>query len=226
MPRVLVVEDDRETADQILETLRERGFEADWAADGREGLARASSGDYDAVTIDRMLPGMDGLSIIRRLRDAQVDTPVLILSALDEVDERIRGLRAGGDDYLTKPFALEELAARLEVLLRRRAEEARRTKLQVGDLVIDLLTREVRRGDRVIELKPRELALLEYMMRHAGQVLTRAMLFAAVWDYHFDPRTNVIEVHMSHLRRKIDLPGEPPLFHTVRGAGYMLRAPD
>ncbi len=197
--------------------------------DGREGLVRAASGEFDAVTLDRMLPNVDGLTIVSVLRSAGMDTPVLMISALSDVDERVRGLRAGGDDYLTKPFASEEMAARLEVLLRRKARlqaRARLSHLVVGDLSIDQMTRTVERGGVEIRLMPAEYKLLEYMVRNAGQVLTRTMIFEAVWDYHFDPGTNLIDVHLGRLRKKIEGPGLAPLIHTVRGTGYVIRAPD
>jgi two-component system, OmpR family, response regulator len=223
MARVLVIEDDAETADQIVAELGRHGFAVDREAEGLAGLERASSGDYDVITLDRRLPECDGLTIVERLRQAGVKTPVLLLSALGEVEDRVRGLRAGGDDYLTKPFAFAELSARVDALLRR-SPEPRTTVLRVGDLEVDLLAREARRGTRSLELQPRELRLLEYLVRHHGQVVTRAMLFEQVWHYHFDPRTNLIDVHIGRLRRKVDLPGEAPLIHTVRGIGFMLRA--
>jgi two-component system OmpR family response regulator len=224
MRRVLCIEDDEVTAREIASELGQAGFEVDWVADGREGLVRALSETFDAVTLDRMLPNVDGLAIVTAMRAAQVDTPVLMISALSDVDERVRGLRAGGDDYLTKPFASEEMAARLEVLLRRRdSAAARDSLLRVEDLEMDLLTRQVRRGGRELKLLPTEFKLLELLMKHAGQVLTRTMIFEAAWGYHFDPGTNLIDVHMGRLRRKVDPPGERPLIHTVRGAGYALR---
>ena len=184
----------------------------------------ATSGSYDALVVDRMLPQMDGLALIAALRSADIRTPVLILSALGAVDDRVKGLRAGGDDYLTKPFAFAELLARLEALLRRGGGNAATTKLRVGDLEMDLLARSVTRGGQDLELLPREFRLLEFLMRHAGQVVTRTMLLENVWDYHFDPQTNVIDVHISRLRQKIDKGFAKPLLHTVRGAGYLLRA--
>jgi two-component system OmpR family response regulator len=221
--RVLVIEDDRNVAAYLVKGLRESGYAVDHAADGREGLFLATSERYDAIVVDRMLPSVDGLSIVRALRAANDHTPALILSALGEVDDRVLGLRAGGDDYLTKPFAFSELLARLEALLRR-AQPAEQpvTALRVGDLEMDLLTRSVKRADRTIELQPREFRLLEYLMRHSGQVVTRTMLLESVWDYHFDPQTNVIDVHISRLRAKIDRGFDKPLLHTVRGAGYKL----
>jgi two-component system OmpR family response regulator len=192
-------------------------------ANGKDGLVRAVSEPFDAITLDRMLPGVDGLTIVTVMRNAGVETPVLMISALGEVDERVRGLRAGGDDYMTKPFASEEMSARLEVLLRRRVGgEARETVLQVEDLELDLVTREVSRGGQALSLLPTEFKLLELMMRNAGQVLTRTMIFEAVWGYHFDPGTNLIDVHLGRLRRKVDAPGCKPLIHTVRGSGYAL----
>ena len=222
--KLLVIEDDREAAAYIAKGLSESGYVVDCAADGREGLFMATAGAYDALIVDRMLPQMDGLALIAALRSAEIRTPVLILSALGAVDDRVKGLRAGGDDYLTKPFAFAELLARLEALLRRGASSAGTTKLKVGDLEMDLLARSVTRGGRELELLPREFRLLEFLMRHASQVVTRTMLLESVWDYHFDPQTNVIDVHISRLRQKIDKGFGKPLLHTVRGAGYLLRA--
>jgi two-component system, OmpR family, response regulator len=224
MARLLLIEDDRETAEEIRAELRDHGFDVDWAADGLTGLDSARTGDADAMIIDRMLPGMDGLAIIEALRYQGMRTPVLVLSALGAVDDRVRGLRAGGDDYLTKPFATMELIARVEALLRRPAEN-RLTMLQVGPLRLDLIERTARRGDRVIELQPREFRLLEYMMRRKDQMLTRAMLLEDVWNYKFIPQTNLVDVHMGRLRRKVDEANEPPMIHNVRGAGFILRAP-
>jgi len=224
--KILVVEDDRETATYLTKGLSESGYSVDGAHDGREGLYLASSGDYDAIILDRMLPVMDGLAVLGALRAAEIRTPALILSALGSVDDRVKGLRAGGDDYLVKPFAFSELLARLEALLRRGTGAPTATKLRVGDLELDLLTRTVRRGSKPIDVLPREFQLLEYLMRNAGHVVTRTMLLEHVWDYHFDPQTNVIDVHMSRLRQKIDKSFERPLLHTVRGAGYSLRAPE
>ena len=224
MPRVLTLEDDAATAREIAAALRAGGFEVETVADGREGLQRALTGDYDAITLDRMLPGLDGLSVLRALRDAGCDTPVLMISALGDVDDRVKGLRGGGDDYLTKPFAAEEMSARLEVLLRRRRADPRPTVLRVHDLELDLITRVVRRGGVALRLFPTELKLLEFMMRNAGQVLTRTMIFERAWGYHFDPGTNVIDVHVGRLRRKVDGPGQDHLVETIRGAGYRLRA--
>ncbi len=222
--RVLTVEDDAVTANEIVNELTQRGFVVDWVDNGRDGMARAMSDEYEAITLDRMLPGVDGLSILTAMRTVGIQTPVLMLSALGDVDERVRGLRAGGDDYLTKPFDPEELTARLEVLLRRRqaATVARDTALHVGPLELDLISRKVRRDGEEVALLPTEYRVLEFMMRHAGKTITRTMLFEAVWGYHFDPGTNLIDVHMGRLRRKIDPPGVPPLIQTVRGSGYIL----
>ncbi|MCI0431180.1 MAG: response regulator transcription factor [Rhodospirillales bacterium] len=223
--RILLIEDDATTADYVERALGECGYLVEHVADGREGLFRATGGGYDLAILDRMLPGLDGLSVVQALRAAGILTPVLILSALGQVDDRVKGLRAGGDDYLTKPFAFAELLARVEALLRRKSAPPQEvTRLILGDLEMDLLRREVRRGGRPIELKPREFRLLEYLLRHAGHVVTRTMLLEGVWDYHFDPQTNVIDVHISRLRQKIDRGFDPPLLHTVRGAGYVMRA--
>jgi two-component system, OmpR family, response regulator len=222
--KLLVIEDDREAAAYIAKGLAESGYVVDQAPEGRTGLFMASAGNYDALIVDRMLPGMDGLVLVAALRAAEVRTPVLILSALGAVDDRVKGLRAGGDDYLAKPFAFAELLARIEALLRRGSGGTQTTKLKVGDLEMDLLARNVTRGGREIELLPREFRLLEFLMRHAGQVVTRTMLLENVWDYHFDPQTNVIDVHVSRLRQKIDKGFARPLLHTIRGAGYSLRA--
>ena len=222
--RILIIEDDDNTASYMAAGLDQSGHVVDRCADGRDGLFMASSGDYDVMVVDRMLPSLDGLSLVQALRAAKVTTPVLFLSALGQVDDRVKGLRAGGDDYLTKPFAFSELLARLEALSRRTAAPAVQTRLDVGDLHLDLLTRQVTRAGQTIELQPREYRLLEYLMRHAGQVVTRTMLLEGVWDYHFDPQTNVIDVHISRLRQKIDKGFERPLLHTIRGAGYAIRA--
>ncbi|HXV26077.1 MAG TPA: response regulator transcription factor [Alphaproteobacteria bacterium] len=223
--RILLIEDDATTAAYVKRSLSECGYLVEQVADGREGLFRAIEGGFDLIILDRMLPSLDGLSVAAALRAAGVETPALILSALGQVDDRVKGLRAGGDDYLTKPFAFAELLARVEALLRRKSAPPREvTRLSLGDLEMDLLRREVRRSGRNIELKPREFRLLEFLMRHAGQVVTRTMLLEGVWDYHFDPQTNVIDVHISRLRQKIDKGFEPPLLHTVRGAGYVMRA--
>ncbi len=222
--RVLVIEDDAETRAYLRRGLEESGHAVDHAADGKDGIYMALEGNYDVAVIDRMLPGSDGLSIIRAMRASEKTTPVLILSALGEVDDRVKGLRAGGDDYLVKPFAFVELLARLDALMRRRDTETPETTLTVEELELDLLSRNVRRGGKTINLQPREFRLLEYLMRHADQVVTRTMLLESVWDYHFDPQTNVIDVHISRLRSKIDKDFDTPLIHTVRGAGYMLSA--
>ena len=224
--RILVIEDDVETASYLRKGLTESGHAVDQALNGKDGLFMAIENDYAVMIVDRMLPGLDGLAIIETIRAANKQTPVLILSALGEVDERVRGLKAGGDDYMVKPFAFSELLARVDALARRKRIEPAETILQVGDLVMDLLSRTVRRAGQPIELQPREFRLLEYLMRRAGQVVTRTMLLEGVWDYHFDPQTNVIDVHISRLRAKIDKTFEQPLLHTVRGAGYCLRAAD
>ena len=225
--KILLVEDDPQQAAYIRKGVQEAGHIVDVVADGRDGLFLATTESYDVLVLDRMLPRVDGLTVLRTLRASNVATPVVILSALGEVDDRVAGLRAGGDDYLVKPFSLIELVARLEALARRGAvsrEGAPNTRLAVADLEMDLLRRSVARGGRKIDLKPKEFQLLEFLLRHSEQVVTRAMLLEAVWNYHFDPQTNVIDVHISNLRAKIDLPGLPPLIHTVRGAGYRLRA--
>jgi two-component system OmpR family response regulator len=225
MARILCVEDDATTADYIAKGLGEAGFTVDVAGDGRDGLFQASSGHYDAIVLDRMLPGMDGLAVLSALRAGGVTTPVVMLSALSSLDERVRGLRAGSDDYLAKPFAFAELLARLEAVRRRSttaAGDAPVTKLSYADLEVDLLARRVTRGGRRIDLQPREFRLLEFLLAHQGQVVTRTMLLEDVWDYHFDPGTNVIDVHVSRLRKKLDEGGAPSLLHTVRGAGYRL----
>jgi two-component system OmpR family response regulator len=208
----------------VAKGLREAGHTPDLANNGRDGLFLATTEIYDLVILDRMLPKMDGLTILRTLRASEISTPVLVLSALGDVDERVAGLQAGGDDYLSKPYAFAELLARAEALFRRRVGEAPTTQLCVGDLSMDLLARKVVRGDTEIELQPREYTLLELLMRHAGQVVTRTMMLEKVWGYHFDPQTNVIDVHVSRLRTKIDKDFSEPLLKTVRGAGYMLRA--
>ncbi len=209
----------------MVRGLKEAGHVVEHADNGRDGLFMAASEGFDAVILDRMLPGgIDGLRLLETLRSQNNAVPVLFLSALAEVDERVRGLKAGGDDYLTKPFAFSELLARVEALARRGKSDAPLTKLNVGDLELDLLSRQVRRAGQKVDLQPREFRLLEYLMRHAGQVVTRTMLLEGVWDYHFDPQTNVIDVHVSRLRQKIDKPFASQLLHTVRNAGYMLRA--
>jgi two-component system OmpR family response regulator len=220
--RILVIEDDRDAADYLIKGLRESGYSVDHAADGREGLSLALSESYDAMVVDRMLPGPDGLSIVEMVRKAGIATPVLFLSALGDVEDRVSGLKAGGDDYLAKPFAFSELLARLEALLRRSSPSQENTFLKVGDLEMDLLARKVTRQGKRVYLHPREFRLLEYLMRHAGQVVTRTMLLENVWEYHFDPQTNVIDVHISRLRQKIDKPFDTPILQTVRGAGYKL----
>ena len=222
--KILVIEDDSEAAQYLTKGLREFGHTVDLAGDGEEGFELARDGTYDVMVVDRMLPKRDGLSVIMELRDKQNSTPVLILSALGEVDDRVKGLRAGGDDYLAKPYAFSELVARVEALGRRRGTTDVETMLTVGDLELDRLAHRVQRGGTTIPVQPREFRLLEYLMRHAGQVVTRTMLLENVWDYHFDPQTNVIDVHISRLRAKIDKDFDTPLLHTVRGAGYMIRA--
>jgi two-component system OmpR family response regulator len=225
MPRLLLIEDDKETADEIGAELRDRGFDVSWAANGIEGLDKARSGEADVMIVDRLLPGMDGLTIIETLRDEGNRAPVLVLSALGAVDERVRGLRSGGDDYLTKPFATVELVARIEALLRRPAESPD-TVLRVGPLELDLIKRTAKRAERTIDLLPREFRLLEYMMRRKGQMLTRAMLLEEVWNYKFVPQTNLVDVHMGRLRHKVDEKSEKPMITNVRGVGFILRAPD
>jgi two-component system OmpR family response regulator len=222
--RILVIEDDRDAATWLLKGLAESGHVADHAADGEQGLALALERVHDALIVDRMLPKMDGLTIIRTLRAEGIEIPVLILSALSDVDERVKGLRAGGDDYLAKPYAFAELLARVEGLARRKGAESQETKLRAADLEIDLLSRTVTRSGKPVPLQPREFKLLEYLVRHAGHIVTRTMLLENVWDYHFDPQTNVIDVHVSRLRAKIDKGFDEPLLQTVRGAGYMIRA--
>jgi two-component system, OmpR family, response regulator len=221
--RILIIEDDRDAAGYLAKAFREVGHVADVAHDGEEGLALAQDGQHDVVIVDRMLPRRDGLSVIGALRAKGVETPVLILSALGQVDDRVKGLRAGGDDYLAKPYAFSELLARVEVLARRRPGRSEDTVYKVSDLELDRLSHRVMRGAAEIVLQPREFRLLEYLMKHAGQVVTRTMLLENVWDYHFDPQTNVIDVHISRLRSKIDKGFARPLLHTVRGAGYMVR---
>ena len=222
--RVLVVEDDSQVAAYLVKGLKEQGHNVDHAADGKNGLFLATSEEYDAMIVDRMLPELDGLAIIRSVRAAGKTTPMLILSALGEVDARVEGLRAGGDDYLTKPFAFSELLARLDALIRRaRQSTAAETTLRIADLELDQLTRTVKRGGNTITLQPREFRLLEYLMQNAGRVVTRTRLLEQLWDYHFYPQTNVIDVHISRLRGKIDKNFDQPLLQTVRGAGYMIR---
>ncbi|MCG8673086.1 MAG: response regulator transcription factor [Pseudomonadales bacterium] len=221
--RILVIEDDPQVADFIVKGLQEENHIADTASEGNQGLLMAATENYDALVVDRMLPGLDGLSIVKTLRATGNKTPVLILSAMGEVDQRVEGLNAGGDDYLVKPFAFSELLARLEALLRRTQQESdTQSQLTVSDLTIDLLARKVTRAQKTIELQQREFRLLEYLMRHTGQVVSRTMLLEQVWDYHFDPQTNVVDVHISRLRQKIDKGFGTPLIHTIRGAGYRL----
>ncbi len=225
MGRVLIIEDDPRTSAELTGALIDHGCAVDAASSGRDGLLMAAAGAYDAIVLDRLLPGgLDGLGVLTTLRGAGVHTPVLILSALDTVDERVRGLRAGGDDYMVKPFAFAELTVRLDVLMKRRVAPARQTRMVVGDLECDLLTRTVRRGGQPIELLPREWRLLECLMRQPGQTVTRAMLFEEVWDYRHAGQDNIIDVHISRLRRKLEEGGGGPMIFTVRGAGYVLRA--
>ncbi len=222
--RILIIEDDRDAAAYLTKAFREVGHVVDCAGDGLNGYDLAHDGAYDVAIVDRMLPKMDGLSLIGALRAQKVETPVLILSALGQVDDRVKGLRAGGDDYLAKPYAFSELLARVEVLARRRPKGGgEETLLRLGDLELDRLAHKVSRAGGEIVLQPREFRLLEYLMQHVGKVVTRTMLLEQVWDYHFDPQTNVIDVHMSRLRGKIDKDFATPLLHTVRGAGYMIR---
>jgi two-component system, OmpR family, response regulator len=225
--RVLVVEDDRNAALEVTAALEDYGFAVEHVSSGHDGLLRAMGGEFDAVVLDRMLPDIDGLSILATLRNIGMRTPVLILSALAAVDERVRGLRAGGDDYVTKPFDGLELTARLNVLLRRHSSAAAPSMLSVGDLTLDASTHLVQRAGQTVELKPREYSLLEFMMRHAGQVVTRTLLFESVWNYHFNAQTNVIDMHIGHLRRKVSLNGRmSAMIHTVRNVGYILNAAD
>jgi len=221
--RVLVIEDEAETAAYLEKALKESGHLVEHAADGEAGLALAEGNAYDVMIVDRMLPKLDGLAVIETLREHDNRTPALILSALGKVDDRVKGLRAGGDDYLSKPYAFSELLARIEALARRSVPEEAETRYVVGDLVLDRLSHKVTRAGQSIPLQPREYRLLEYLMKHAGQVVTRTMLLESVWDYHFDPQTNVIDVHISRLRAKIDKNFEKPLLHTIRGAGYTIR---
>jgi two-component system, OmpR family, response regulator len=222
--KILVVEDDATTADYIAGGLEEKGFVVDRATDGRDGLFHATDSKYSAIVLDRMLPGMDGLSVLSAIRAAGIDTPVIVLSALGSTDERVKGLKAGSDDYLPKPFAFSELLARIEALQRRggASSQAVETSLGCADLAMDLLKRRVERAGKRVDLQPREFRLLEVLLRHKGQVVTRTMMLEEVWDYHFDPGTNVIDVHISRLRKKIDEGSDYPLLHTVRGVGYML----
>ncbi len=220
--RILVVEDDADTADYISKGLREAGFTVEHVADGRDGLYLASSSAFDAVIMDRMMPGMDGLSVVKALRAGGVETPILILSALAQLDERVTGLKAGGDDYLTKPFGFSELHARLENLIRRRGGKAVETVLRCADVVMDLLSRKVTRSGKPLDLLPREFKLLEYFLRNKDRVVTRTMLLEQVWDYRFDPHTSIIDTHISRLRKKLDEGYATPLLHTLRGVGYRL----
>src|SRR5580704_8218969 len=222
--RILVVEDDSETAEQLVESLSTSGYQVDLATDGEEGLSRGRSADYAVMTIDRMLPGIDGIAIIRRLREDGITTPALIISALGEIDDRVRGLRAGGDDYLVKPFAFAEMLARVEALARRSATVMQETVLRVGDLKMDLVSRTVSRLGREIELLPREFQVLEYLVRNQGQVVPRAMLLQHVWNLNFDPTTNIIDVYVGRVRRKVDNQHAYPLIHTIRGVGFCVRA--
>ena len=223
--KLLLVEDDRETAAYLKRALGEAGHVVDHAASGRDGLMLAAGEPYDVIVLDRMLPGLDGLAILRTIRAAKVKTPVLLLTAVGGIDDRVEGLEAGGDDYLVKPFAFAELLARVNALARRPPPRDIQTALRVAALEIDLLSRSVTRGGRRIDLQPREYQLLEYLMRHAGRVVTRTMMLESVWDFHFDPKTNIVETHMSRLRAKIARDGAPELIHTVRGAGYCVREP-
>jgi two-component system, OmpR family, response regulator len=223
---VLVIEDDAETAEQLADALQTNGYRVDLAVDGEDGLRRGLVGDYLVMTVDRMLPHLDGIKVIRRLREKGILTPALILSALGEIDDRVRGLRAGGDDYLVKPFASREMLARVDALACRSATGIKETMLRIGDLEIDLFARVVRRQGREIELLPREFQLLEYLARNVSQVVSRAMLLQHVWDLHFDPTTNVIDVYVGRVRRKIDSGQSYPLIHTIRGVGFCLRAPE
>ncbi len=224
--RILLVEDDQSVADYIIQGLKQSGYSVDHSADGKQGLVQATGENYDVLVVDRMLPNVDGLTIIQTLRASGNKTPVLILSALGEVDDRVQGLKAGGDDYLVKPFAFAELLARIEAILRRQESGLTETKLKVADLEMDLLAHKVTRGGESFNLQPREYKLLKYLMTHAGQVVTRTMLLENVWEYHFDPQTNVIDVHISRLRHKIDKDFDKQLLSTVRGAGYMLHDPE
>ena len=220
--RVLVVEDDATTADYIGKGLRDVGFTVEHVSDGRDALYMASSSEFDVIVMDRMMPGLDGLSVVKALRAAGVSTPILILSAMGHLDERVKGLRSGGDDYLTKPFGFSELHARIENLIQRRTEKAVETELRCGDLVMDLLSRKVTRGGKPIELLPREFKLLEYLLRNQNRVVTRVMLLERVWDYRFDPHTSIVDTHVSRLRKSLEAGFDKPLLHTVRGAGYRL----
>jgi two-component system OmpR family response regulator len=227
MMRLLVIEDEKEVADYICKGLKENGYVTDHASDGRDGLFLATTEHYDLIILDRMLPNVDGLVVLKTLRGAGNKTPVIVLSALSEVDDRVQGLKAGADDYVVKPFAFTELSARVEALLRRHQGDAETTtKLYADDLEVDLLARTVKRGNTKITLQAREFSLLEYLLRHKGQIVTRTMLLENVWLYHFDPQTNVIDVHISRLRRKIDDEFPKPLIKTIRGAGYTIESND
>jgi two-component system, OmpR family, response regulator len=222
--RILVIEDDPETARQLVDFLGTRGYHVDLALNGADGLRLGLSSGYAVMTIDRMLPGVDGLAIIRQIRDAGIDTPALIISALGEIDDRVRGLRGGGDDYLVKPFAFAELLARVEALARRSATVVKETVLRVGDLELDLVSRTANRGGEEIDLLPREFQVLEYLVRNQGQVVPRAMLLQHVWNLNFDPTTNIIDVYVGRVRRKVDNQHAYPLIHTIRGVGFCVRA--
>jgi len=223
--KILVIEDDRETADYVMQSLSEAGHNLTVASEGRDGLFRAAGESWDLIIVDRMLPGMDGLAIVKTLRASGIESPVLFLTTLGGIDDRVSGLNAGGDDYLVKPFAYAELVARVAALGRRPRSQAMATVFRVADLEIDLLSRVVRRDGQELLVQPREFRLLEYLMRHAGEVVTRTMLLENVWDFHFDPRTNIVETHISRLRGKVDKGYRDELIHTVRGAGYCIRAP-
>ena len=223
--RILMIEDDRKTSEYVAKGFAEAGHTCDILADGRDGLFQAQREPYDVLVIDRMLPGLDGLAIVRSLRAARIGTPALFLTSIGGVDDRVEGLEAGGDDYLVKPFAFSELLARVNALARRPPVQEQKTVLKVADLELDLIRREARRGGQVIELQPREFTLLEVLMRGEGRVLTKTMLLERVWDFHFDPKTSVVETHVSRLRAKIDKPFQAQLLHTVRNTGYSLHAP-
>jgi two-component system OmpR family response regulator len=223
--KILLIEDDRETAGYVMQGLTEAGHNVMVAADGRDGLFRAAGESWDLLIVDRMLPGIDGLAIVKTLRSGSIETPILFLTTLGGIDDRVAGLNAGGDDYLIKPFAYAELVARVAALGRRPRTQIAATTLRVADLELDLLARIVRRGGQEVAVQPREFRLLEYLMRHAGQVVTRTMLLESVWDFHFDPRTNIVETHISRLRGKVDKGHRDELIHTIRGSGYCLRAP-
>ncbi len=223
--KILLIEDDRETADYVMQGLSEAGHNVMVASDGRDGLFRAAGESWDLLIVDRMLPAIDGLAIVKTLRSGSIETPILFLTTLGGIDDRVAGLNAGGDDYLIKPFAYAELVARVAALGRRPRTQIASTTLRVADLELDLLARTVRRGGQELTVQPREFRLLEYLMRHAGQVVTRTMLLESVWDFHFDPRTNIVETHISRLRGKVDKGYRDELIHTIRGAGYCLRAP-